>query len=213
MLRSEQIAQAINQEIKAWIQIHPKLVVAIEGYSGSGKTTVADYIAKQNHNVLVVHLDDFVHHWKVRKRIIEQAKDKSQAFEYSWYRYGDVEKLVRAFAAKRRGIMKLKTYDYDKNEFGPPKRFDLSKKVLVIEGSFLFHPELRISKLWNKTIYLDVNFVQADKRRVIREKKKWGKAYRSEDHPDNWTNYYKKAYRRYVKKFKPQDNKDIVFKV
>ena len=213
MTSSERIAQAINQEIKAWTQAHPKLVVAIEGYSGSGKTTVADYIAKQNHNVLVVHLDDFVHHWKVRKRMIEQAKDKSQAFEYSWYRYGDVEKLVKAFIAKRRRVIKLKTYNYDMNEFDPSKIFNLSKKVLVIEGSFLFHPELKISKLWDKTIYLRVNFVRADERRVIRERKKWGKAYRSEDHPDNWTKHYKKAYRRYVKKFKPQNNNDIVFKV
>lgn len=43
---------------------HDKLIVAIDGYAGSGKTTVADFVAKQNADVLTVHMDDFIHHWK-----------------------------------------------------------------------------------------------------------------------------------------------------
>jgi len=212
MIKSEYIAKNINDKIGGWSKNRAKLIVAIDGYAGSGKTTVVDFIAKQNPNVLAVHLDDFICHWKDRKKMIESAKDKSEVFERSWYRYGDLEKLIKAFKTKNKGIIKFKTYDYDKNDFGTVQSFDLSKSVLVIDGIFLFHPKHKINKEWNKTIYLDVGLAKADKRRIAREKKKWGKDYIPESHPDNWTKYYKEAYRRYVEDHKPQKNRDLVFK-
>src|SRR3989344_2511948 len=213
MIKSERIAKKINEKIRAWAKGHAKLIVAVDGYAGSGKTTVADFIAKQNPDVLTVHLDDFIYHWKHRKKMIEKAKDKSQVFEYNWYRYDDLEKLVREFKIKNKGSIKFKIYDYDKNDFGPKKTFNLSKKILVIEGIFLFHPKHKISREWDKTIYLDADFAKADKKRITREKKKLGKNYVPESHPDNWTRYFKKAYRRYIKKYKPQKTADAAYRV
>ena len=213
MIKSERIAEKINEQIKVWQKDHAKLVVAIDGYAGSGKTTVADFIAKQNSDALTVHMDDFIHHWKDRKKMIDEAKDKSKVFEYKWYRYDDLERLIKEFKTKNKGIIKFKIYDYDKNDFGPQKSFDLSKKILVIDGIFLFHPKLKISKMLDRTIYLDVDFAKADKKRIAREKKKWGKDYIPENHPNNWAKYFKEAYRRYVKEHKPQKNRDFVFKV
>jgi uridine kinase len=213
MIKSELIAKKINKAIKEWSKNHIKLVVAIDGYAGSGKTTVADFIAKQNFDVLVVHLDDFIQHWQDRKKMIDEAEDRSQVFEYNWYRYDDLEKLINDFKTKNEGVAKFKTYDYDKNEFGPQKSFDLSKKIMVIEGIFLFHPAHKISKLWDKTVYLNVDFAKADKKRIAREKKKWGREYIPEDHLDNWIKYYKEAYVRYVKEIKPQKISDLVINV
>lgn len=213
MIKSERIAKKINEKIKSWTKDQTKLVVAIDGYAGSGKTTTADFVAKENSDALVVHLDDFIHHWKDRKRMMDQTKDKSQVFEYHWYRYKYLEKLIRAFKTKNKGSIKFKTYDYDKNKFGPLKSFDMSKKILVVEGIFLFHPKHKINKEWDKIIYLDVDFAKADKKRIAREKKKWSKNYIPENHPDNWTKYYKEAYRRYAEKYKPQKKCDMVFNV
>lgn len=210
MTKSEQIAQKINAKIRVWTKVRTKLVVAIDGYAGSGKTTIADFVVQQNPDVLTIHLDDFIRHWKDRKKSIDDAEDKSQVFEYNWYRYADLEQLINAFKTKDRGSVKFKTYDYDKNNFGPKIPFDLSKKILVLEGIFLFHPEHKISKMFDKTIYLDVDFVKADKKREAREKKKWGKDYLPENHSDNWVRYYKQAYRRYVKECEPQKNRDMV---
>lgn len=213
MIKSERIAKKINKKIQVWTKDYTKLIVAIDGYAGSGKTTIADFIAKQNTDVLAVHLDDFVHHWQDRKKMINEAKDKSQVFEYNWYRYDDLKKLINDFKTKNKGTIKFKTYDYNKNDFGYQKLFDLSKKVMVIDGIFLFHPKHKISKMWDKTIYLDADFIKADKKRIAREKKKWGKDYISESHPDNWIMYYKEAYKKYVKKHNPQKNRDLVFKI
>ncbi|MDO8452021.1 MAG: AAA family ATPase [bacterium] len=213
MIRSERIAKKINENVKVWVQDHAKLIVVIDGYAGSGKTTVADYIAKRNSDVAVLHLDDFIKHWKERKKLIEKAKDKYKVFEYSWYRYGDLEKITRQLKSKKRGIVKYKTYDYDKNDFGPEKTIDLSRKVLVIDGIFLLHHEHKLSKFWDKRVYLDVDFDKADRMRIAREKKKWGREYLPESHSDNWTRYFKTAYRRYVKKYKPQEHADVMFRI
>ncbi|MDO8603977.1 MAG: hypothetical protein Q7K40_01015 [bacterium] len=212
MIKSERIAKKINENIQTWGKDHAKLVVAIDGYAGSGKTTVADYGAKNNPDVLVLHLDDFIKHWKVRKKSIDNAEDKSSVFEYNWYRYCDLEKIVKQFKSKKRGMVKYRAYDYDTNEFATARTLDLSKKVLVIDGIFLLHPEHKINKLWDKRVYLDVDFVKADKMRVAREKKKWGKRYLPENHLDNWTRYFKVAYRRYVKDYKPQKYADLWFR-
>lgn len=213
MIKSERLARKINEKIKVWNDNHAKLVVAIDGYAGSGKTTVANFIAKQNPSVLVIHLDDFIRHWKHRKKMIGVSKDKSKVFEYNWYRYDDIQKLINQFKAKQKGSIKLKTYDFNKNDFGPAKSFDLSKKILVIEGILLFHPKHKTSKLWDKRIYLDVDFEKADRKRISREKKNWGKDYIPEDHQDNWTRHFKKAYRRYIKKYEPKKNADFIIVV
>lgn len=40
-----------------------------------------------------------------------------------------------------------------------------------------------------------------------------GSDYLPEDHPDNWTKYFKQAYRRYVSKHKPENKADLVLKI
>ena len=212
MIKSERIAKKIVKELQVWKKDHAKLIVAIDGYAGSGKTTVGDFIAQHDKEVLSIHLDDFIKHWKVRKQLIEKAKDKPQVFEYHWYRYDDLEKLIKAFLQDKKTIS-LKTYDYDKNNFGPKRTFDLSKRVLVIDGIFLFHPKHKMNKLIHKKIYLDSDFAKADKKRIAREKKKWGKKYLPETHPDNWVKYFKIAYRTYAQKYKLTQKADVGFKV
>ena len=199
--------------IKVWEKTHIQLVVAIDGYAGSGKTTVADFISKNNPDALVVHLDDFIRHWKDRKQMMDTARNKSKIFELNWYRYNDLEKLIKKFKTKKEKIIKLKTYNFDRNDFGPKKSFNLSKKILVLDGIFLFHPRHKISKFFNKRIYLDINFNKADKKRILREKRKWGKSYIQENHTHNWIKHFKKAYVRYVKEYKPKKIADIVISV
>ena len=50
----------------------------------------------------------------------------------------------------------------------------------------------------------------ADKKRIIREKKRFGKDYMPENHPDNWSRYFKIAYKRYFKEYSPDKIEDLV---
>ncbi len=212
MIKSEYIAKKIDKEIKVWKKDRVKLIVAIDGYAGSGKTTIANFIGRYNKDTLVIHLDDFIKHWKTRKQMIERTKNKSKIFEYYWYRYDDLECLIKAFLGGKKSI-KLKTYDYKKNDFGPRQSFNLSKKILVLEGVFLFHPKHTLTKLIDKNIYLDVKFDKADKKRVLREKREWGRNYLPENHSDNWIKYFKEAYKKYENEYKIKNKADMIFKI
>lgn len=212
MTRSQRIAKKINQHIKVWSKNQAKLIVAIDGYAGSGKTTVANLIGKANKQIMILHLDDFINHVNNRRSMMAKAKDKSKVFELSWYRYDLLEKLLRDFRQGKKNI-NIKTYNYKKNNFNKEKTLNLTKNILLIEGIFLFHPKHKISSLWDKTIYLDINFNKADKLRIGREKRKWGKNYIPENQPGNWTRHFKQAYRRYVKKYHPQKHSDLTIKI
>jgi len=89
--KSEKIAKRINRMIKKWLSDGKKIVIGIDGYSGSGKTTILGYLARINSEVLPLFLDDFIEHWSKRKKMMDQAEDKSKVFELKWYRYRDIE--------------------------------------------------------------------------------------------------------------------------
>lgn len=208
-----QIAVTINKGIEKWCQRQKRLVVAIDGYAGSGKTSVANRIAELNPNCLVVHLDDFIKHWKTRKRMMGAARDRSKVFEYRWYRYDAVERLVRGFLAGKRKIIRLKVYDFDENDFSIPKPFDLSKNILVLEGVFLIHPKHRINTLWAKKVFLKTDLTKAEARHTYQEKEKWGDSYLPENHPDSYFRYFKGAYRRYLDHYSPEQRADLVVNI
>lgn len=64
MNTSKQIAKKIVEHLQVWKQNHAKLVVGIDGYAGSGKTTIGNFVAEDDSDVLSVHLDDFIKHWR-----------------------------------------------------------------------------------------------------------------------------------------------------
>jgi uridine kinase len=211
MFRSQKTAKQLNRVFQEWLTSDEKLVVGIDGYAGSGKTTLADQLWVLNKDVLVVHLDDFIHHWQDRKKWMDEAKDKSRVFEYKWYRYDALEQLIKEFKSKQVGLLKMKTYDFDKNEFDSGKEFDLSKKILVVDGVFLFHPDHAVSKLLDRKVYLQIDVAKGDERRITREKRKWGKHFVEDNAAGSYVKYFKEAYMRYVDVYNPQSRADIVF--
>lgn len=214
MIKSERIAHRINKVLQSILKDRNKLVVAIDGYAGSGKTTVTKSLKKLNKNIEIVHLDDFIKHWKLRKKLIDTAIEPSKIFEYQWYRYSDLEKLVRRFKKFKSGKSSHKVYDYQKNDFyKKSKTYNLSKRILVIDGIFLLHGDHSINKLFDYKVYLDSKIQKADQRRIKRDKKEFGAQFIHDDHPGNWIKHYKQAYLNYIKNHKPQKNADMVFRV
>ncbi|MCC2631220.1 MAG: uridine kinase [Candidatus Paceibacter sp.] len=212
-MQPEQIVKEIQKNIKIWSQAQEKLVVAIDGYAGSGKTTIANMLEQADENIVAIHLDDFIKPVEERIELMQKAEDKSKVFEFSWYDYKKVEEIIQSFKNNTNTILETVVYDYDKNKYALPKKYDLTKRILVVDGIFLFNTSHSISSILDKKIYLDIDFNLADKRRIEREKQKWGDNYQSEDHPDNWTQYFVKAYKRYVEEFKPQAHADLVVNV
>jgi uridine kinase len=208
---NKQTLHKINSQIKLWSDRKPKSIIAIDGYTGVGKTTLLNNLHSINKDILAVHRDDFLISRNKLQRLLKKAKDKSKVFELAISNYKKIEKLITAFQKGKR-VYTTKTYNTKTGKIDIKKSYNLSKKVMVIEDVFMFHPKL-LNHLWNKRIYLMGDIRKIDKQRVLREKKKWGKDYFPETHPDSYFRQVTIAYKRYQKKYRPEKKADLVIKI
>ena len=68
-MSTDQLAQEANRKISEWVVGKDKIVVAIDGYVGVGKTTLLENLVKINNDILPVHFDDFLY---PRKEVREE---------------------------------------------------------------------------------------------------------------------------------------------
>ncbi|OGZ13903.1 MAG: hypothetical protein A2942_02340 [Candidatus Lloydbacteria bacterium RIFCSPLOWO2_01_FULL_50_20] len=181
-MKLKETAKNINEYIRKWSEGKQKLVVAVDGYTGVGKTTILDALAELNSDILPVHCDDFMLSAAEFKKILALNEDRSVTFELHRNDYGKIEDMVNAFR-KRNDTVELHVANRETGKTDVTKTFELSKSIMVIEGVFMFHPKL-LDHLWDKRIYLDGDTVTIDERRVKREKERWGDKYFPETHPD-----------------------------
>jgi uridine kinase len=197
----EELAQEANQKIKEWVVGKDKLVVAIDGYTGSGKTTLLNNLVKLNSEILPVHFDDFLFS---RKKV--DIKD----FELGYNNYPEIEKLVNTFRISNMSY-RTKIFNADSGEVDTPVEYNFSKQILVIDGIRMFHPKL-LNHLWDRRVYLDGDTEEIDKRRVEREKKRWGDKYFPETHPDSHFKHLTIALKKYREEYKPEQQADFVLR-
>lgn len=179
----DELAKQANEKIKEWAEGREKLVVAIDGYTGVGKTTLLENLVKLNSDIVPMHMDDFFvdsqtfhENWDRAK----EAGDASKAFELEQYDLGKIKKVVA----------------------------DFSGKILVVDGVFMLHE--RVKNLWDKVIYLDGDMEKIDQRRVAREKARWGEKYFPETHPDSQFRQVIIALKRYRQEYEPEEQADLV---
>lgn len=209
MSRRHLVSRA-NSLIERWRRRGRRLVIAIDGYSGVGKSTLLRDLAVRNPNVTPVFLDDFILPGRTRLRNLQQQTDPSIAFELQWNNIAKLRRLLRQFRTNP-GLYRIRTYDPGTDRYTRMTSFDLRKPVLVVEGIFMFHPELLDSE-WDRRIYLHLPLAVADRRRIAREKRRWGRAYVSETRPDSFARIFKIAHRRYRRTHNPKRRADVVLR-
>lgn len=210
-MTSEEIAQKANNAIIEWARGRDKLIVAVDGYTGIGKTTLLNNLVALNPDILAVNRDDFVISTSELDKLLAKAEDKSVVWELEVTDNQAIENLIDAFRNSQSPYI-TKVRDDSSREISLEKTFDTSKKILVIEGVFMFHPK-GLNHLWDKRIYLEGDTNEIDARRIAREKARWGDDYFPETHPDSYFRQVIIGLKRYQATYHPEKLADLVIQI
>ena len=144
-----------------------RVIVAVDGVDGAGKTTFADALAARlERGAVRACADDFLHPAPIRYRLGRESPE-------GFYRDSvDVDALIRElvgpFAAGR--PFRVRWFDHERDE---PVRAPLDDApldaALLLDGLFLHRSELR--HRWDLSILLDVPPAVAAERLLAREGK------------------------------------------
>ncbi len=211
MITKEHIQQVSNA--LEGLPSDKKLIIGVEGYSGTGKTTLLREVAKQLPSILPVHRDDFMIPRKEWEAIFSHTKDRSKALEYQ----AVDQRLIHEFASLYRVSNDEQTFllradESAGNKSGEqniPCQFDFSKRIMVIEGMWLYHPS-QFDDIFDYRIYLDADQETADKQRREREMARWGDQYFPDTHPESYFRLIKIAYNDYLEKHTPLERANLV---
>lgn len=160
---------AITQTIKTEAKDRRPTLIGIEGFGGSGKSTVANKLADLLGNTFVINIDDFI----IKENITENDWDK-QAFDRD-----RLEKQVLKPASEGQPISYQRLL-WDTNSFSDPVNVPTTD-YLVIEGISSYHPS--ISKYYDYKIWVDTPIDVAKARGKARDA-----GNENEKHWDLWAN-------------------------
>lgn len=117
------------------------LVVGIEGFGGSGKTTFAAALAALLADAVVVPMDDFI----VRSHVLDARWDEGA------YDHARLERDVLR-PARSRSTIRYRAFDWAANRLGAT--VDLgAHDVVIVEGITAYHP--RVDSYFDVRIWVD----------------------------------------------------------
>ncbi|MBQ8821177.1 MAG: deoxynucleoside kinase [Lachnospiraceae bacterium] len=122
------------------------MIIAIDGRSGGGKSTLAGTLEKKL-GLSVVHMDDFF--LQPHQRCVERLSQPGGNVDYERVLEEVLEPLKRGESP-----VTYRCFDCKTMSFGETKTIDGSKPV-VVEGSYSCHPKLK--EYYDLTIFLDVD--------------------------------------------------------
>lgn len=135
--------------------IHKPILIGIEGFGGSGKTTLANNLKNRLGDAYVVSIDDFI----VKEKLSEKSWDKGS---FDRLRL-EAQVLLPATSGM---IARYQQLDWATNTLG--KFVEVPNvQYLIIEGISCYHPD--IAKYYDFKIWVDVPIELANKRGHARD--------------------------------------------
>jgi uridine kinase len=166
------------------------LLVAIDGHSAAGKSTLARSMAAALPDVQVVHVDDFY-------RPMDEAERLALRPDEGYDRYFDWQRLqLEVLAPLRAGSdTSYRRYEWDAGSLGG-LAVVRAEGIVIVEGVYSFRPELR--PLYDLSIFVATPPATRRMRQVTRSDS------------DAWTSRCDAAERFYVATHRPEAAADLV---
>lgn len=177
-MRPGSIEDAISL-IEELYRVKQLVLVAIDGHSAAGKSTLARALQSQGENVRIVYGDDFY-------RVMPETERFSLDAPAGYRRYYDWERLERQvlIPLTNQQTAHYRAYDWGTGTLGESREVTPYGTILV-EGVFSARPELR-------SYYAAIFLLEA--RQEVREERQSQRA----DAPDAWLNRWEAAERHYL---------------
>lgn len=147
--------KAIVNKIKQNDKQYKPILIGIEGFGGSGKTTFANKLKEALGSTYVVNIDDFI----VKEKLSEPSWD-SGGFDRQ-----RLEKQV-LIPAKNHQLVSYQELVWATNELSSPKVVP-SVDYLIVEGISSYHPD--IAHYYDYTIWIDTAIEIANERGHVRD--------------------------------------------
>lgn len=166
-----------------------RTLIGVEGFGGSGKSTIADRLAKALKDSYVISIDDFI----IKEHIIEDDWDK-QAFD----RQRLASEVLLPYKSNRGAS--YRKLEWKSNTLSSPHVIP-NVSYLIVEGISSYHPS--ISHYYDYKIWIDTPIDIAASRGRLRDK-----GNENEAHWDLWA----KNDLQYQQKYHPELEADFVIK-
>ena len=143
--------EIINQKIKTLLS-NPqksKIIIAIDGMTGSGKTTLAKELSQYWDNAPIFHADDFFLIPELRTE--ERLKEPGGNIHYERMKKEIIDPLIEG---KINDVIKYKPFNCRTQNFGEEKNLKINK-INIVEGSYCLNPYF--GKYYDFSIFLRIN--------------------------------------------------------
>jgi uridine kinase len=162
------------------------VLIAIDGFGGSGKSTLTEKIKNHFPDATIVHLDDFYSHELNR---------------------ADRERLINQVIKplKSNQTAKYQRYDWGKKELTEWIEINPGK-IILIEGVSTLHDDF--NHYYDFRLWIDYPQEEGFKRGLERDKKEYGV-----DTTDEWLNIWIPQEKEYFKTQKPKQKADLIVKL
>ena len=184
----------IRGKIESLIKENKKdiIIIAIDGMTGSGKTTLAGELA-QIYNSPIFHADDFF--LPMEAKTEERLNEPGGNIHYERMKKEIIDCLANG---KVNEIIKYRPFNCKIQNYGDERNLKLNK-VNIIEGSYSLHPYF--GKYYDISIFLSIN----EKDQIERLTKRCPQMI------NNFINKWIPLEKKYHEAYKISENSDILF--
>ena len=187
--------EIINQRINELLS-NPekqKIIIAIDGMTGSGKTTLAKELSQMHNDIPVFHADDFFLLPELRTE--ERLNEPGGNIHYERMKKEVIDPLLNG---KIDDVIKYKPFNCRIQDFGEEKALKINK-INIIEGSYSLNPYF--GKYYDFSVFLKIY----DKDQIERLTKRAPKMI------DNFINKWIPLEKKYHEAFNLFEKCDIKF--
>ena len=126
-----------------------KIIIAIDGMTGSGKTTLSKELSQMFDDAPIFHADDFFLLPELRTE--ERLKEPGGNIHYERMKKEVIDPLING---KINDIIKYKPFNCRIQDFGEEKSLKINK-INIVEGSYCLNPYF--GKYYDFSIFLKIN--------------------------------------------------------